>query len=59
MSETFEKFLLKTFLSCVYLNVAGKQKIGFIDSVFPVMCIKKSYFFIYNIAMALLYTFPS
>ena len=42
-----------------YLKVAGKQKIGSLTVFFPVVCIKKSYFFIYNVAMALLYMFLS
>ena len=38
-------------------KVAGKQKIGSLTVFFfPAVYIKKSYFFIYNVAMALLYT---
>ena len=41
------------------IKVAGKQKIGFLIVFFLVVCIKKSYFFIYNVAMALLFAFLS
>ena len=41
------------------LKVVGKQEIGSLTVFFPVVCIKKSHFFIYNVAMALLYTFLS